>query len=654
MIRLLTKLSIAALLGLSISSAATAFQSDADTAAEDAVEIEQVDGGIDANKVKVFFDGAVGAIQKVYDIPGVTVSVVKDGRLLYSGGYGHLDVARTRPVDPATSLFRIGSISKLFTYTAVMQLVERGQLDLDADVNDYLTAFKIDDTYPEPVTLRHILTHTAGFEDGGMGYLFRKQEGDLIGFEEWLIRYQPKRVRPPGTFASYSNYATGLAGYIVAEVSGSDFETYIDENIFEPLGMSHSTFREPVPADIADAQSGNLRRELGDYVDSYFEFIADTAPAGSMSSSADDMAQFMLAHLGSGAVGDDRILREATALQMREPLFTHHPKQPGMLYGFVEYPVNGRFGYGHGGDTLVFHSEMVLVPSENFGVFLSTNAADGGVGVRQLLAAILDEFVPDSSDNPHPSPATDSDVDLSAFQKYAGSYRGNRRAYSNWQKILELPSDLQVQVSPNGGLVLPSFFAPAKFQRYVETNDEGVFRSVDDPDAVISFREDDNGNVTQLFISPVMAHDKIGGLESAKLHQSILGLSLLVFVAVVVGSIRRFKLIRALPALEKRAWIAVFLASLVNVVFAIALVGAVAGGLESLIFTGLPAAGFILSLPVIAGLFTIWAILQVPGIWAQKVWTFWARIRYMIIVVFLILFALILNYWKVFGPWNTV
>ena len=535
-----------------------------------------------------------------------------------------------------------------------MQLVEKGQLDLDADVNDYLTAFKIDDTYSEPVTLRHILTHTAGFEDGGLGYLFRKDEGDLIGFEEWLIRYQPKRVRPPGTFASYSNYATGLAGYIVAEVSGTDFETYIDENIFAPLGMNHSTFREPVPTDIADSQSANLKRELGDYVDSYFEFIADTAPAGSMSSSANDMSQFMLAHLGGGAVGDGRILEKATALQMRDPLFAHHPKQPGMLYGFMEYPVNGRFGYGHGGDTIVFHSELVLVPSENLGVFLSTNAADGGVGVRQLLAAFLDKFVPELSGSPHPSPATDSDVDLSPFQKYAGSYRGNRRAYSNWQKILALPSDLQVQVSPNGGVVIPNFFAPGKFQRYVETDDKGVFRSVDDPDAVISFREDDNGNVTQLFLNAVMAHDKIGGLASGNLHQSVLGLSLLIFVAVVVGSIRRFKLIRALPVLEKRARIAVFSASLVNVIFAVALVGAVAGGLETLIFTGLPAAGFILSLPVVAGLLTIWAVLQVPGIWGQKVWTFWARIRYTIIVVLLILFALILNYWKVFGPWNTV
>ena len=650
----LLKTGIAILLGLSISTVATALQSDTGTDAAYAVDDEQIDAGIAANDVEAFFNGAVGAIQEVYDIPGVTVAVVKDGRLLFSGGYGFLDAERARPVDPATSLFRIGSVSKLFTWTAVMQLVEKGQLDLDADVNDYLTAFKIEDNYPEPVTLRHILTHTAGFEDGGLGYLFRNDEGDLIGFEEWLIRYQPKRVRPPGTFGSYSNYATGLAGYIVAQVSGTDFETYVDENIFAPLGMSYSTFREPVPTNLADGQSANLRRELGDYVDSYFEFIADAAPAGSMSSSANDMSQFMLAHLEGGAVGSGRILKEATALQMREPLFAHHPKQRAVLHGFMEYPVNGRFGYGHGGDTLVFHSELVLVPSEQLGVFLSTNAWDGRVGVRQLLAAFLDEFVPDLNDDPHPSPVIDGDVDLSAFQKYAGSYRSNRRAYSNWQKIMALPSDLQVQLSPSGGVVIPKFYAPGKFQRYVETNDQGVFRSVDDPDDVISFREDENGNVTQLFLYPYIAHDKVGAFESGNLHQLVLGVSLLIFVAVVIVSLRRFKLIRSLPVLEKRARIAVLSASFFNVFFAIALVVAVAGSIETMIFTGLPAAGFIFSLPVIAGLLTLWAVLHVPAIWGQKTWTLWARIRYTIIVLLLILFALILNYWKVLGPWNIV
>ena len=503
-------------------------------------EIEAHGHELESTRMEAFFDGAVGAIQQVHDIPGVTVSVVQNGELVFSKGYGFLDAERMRPVDPETSLFRIGSVSKLFTWTAVMQLVEQGRLDLDTDVNEYLTAFSIDDTYPEPITLRHILTHTAGFEDGGLGYLFRNKQEDLIGFEEWLIRYQPKRVRPPGTFASYSNYATGLAGYIVAQVSGTDFETYIDQNLFAPLGMKHSTFREPVPDGIAEYQSANFKREQGDFVDSYFEYITDTAPAGSMSSSANDMAKFMLAYLGNGATSDGRILSEATALQMRESLFVHHPGIPGMLYGFMQYPVNGRFGYGHGGDTIIFHTEMVLVPSEDLGVFLSTNAPDGGLGVRQLLTTFLDEFVPEQGTDPHPSPAKEDDVDLSAFQKYAGSYRGNRRAYSNWQKVLALPSDLSVQVSPNGGVVIPSG-GPGKFQRYIPTGSEGVFRSVDDPDDLIGFREDDGGNVTHIFLNPVMAHKKVGALASGNLHQAILGLGLIVFVFVVFGTIKRFK-----------------------------------------------------------------------------------------------------------------
>jgi len=187
-------------------------------------------------------------------IAGATIATVRDGELFFAKGYGYEDIEKKVSVDPEQTLFRVGSTSKLFTWTAVMQLVEEGKLDFDADVNTYLTDFKIPDTYPEPITVRNLLRHTAGFEDGGLGYLYERSPDGFVHLGEFLSLYMPARVRPPATdFASsigaaYSNWGAALAGHIVATVSGMSFDEYIERRILQPLGMTRSTFREaPIP-----------------------------------------------------------------------------------------------------------------------------------------------------------------------------------------------------------------------------------------------------------------------------------------------------------------------------------------------------------------------------------------------------------------------
>ncbi|HEY7698254.1 MAG TPA: serine hydrolase domain-containing protein, partial [Vicinamibacteria bacterium] len=199
-------------------------------------------------ELEAFLDGAIASQMRSYHVASATVSVVKDGELYFAKGYGWADREKRTSVDPEKTLFRPGSISKLFTWTSVMQLVERGKIDLDADVNTYLKDFKIPDTFPgKPVTMKHLLTHTPGFEDGALGYLLIKDEHQLVPLSASLAAHVPWRVRPPWTYSSYSNYGAALAGLIVANVSGMPFEEYVEKNIFEPLGMSHSTFREPLP-----------------------------------------------------------------------------------------------------------------------------------------------------------------------------------------------------------------------------------------------------------------------------------------------------------------------------------------------------------------------------------------------------------------------
>src|SRR5690606_11857991 len=205
----------------------------------------------DRAALESFVHGLVGPMMKANSSPSGTVAISLRGELIFEKGYGYQDVETRIPVDPAKTLFRPGSVSKLFTWVSVMQLVEQGKLDLDADVNTYLETFKIREAFDTPITLRNIMTHTAGFEDGGLGYLIIDDPDRIMPLREAMQRYQPDRVNPPGKQTAYSNYATALAGLIVENVSGLPFADYVQQHIFDPLGMERSTFLEPLPEPMA-------------------------------------------------------------------------------------------------------------------------------------------------------------------------------------------------------------------------------------------------------------------------------------------------------------------------------------------------------------------------------------------------------------------
>ncbi len=209
----------------------------------------------DPESFETFLDGVMNAQLEAHDIPGATVAVV-DGDSTFTKGYGVRDVRTDAPVEAGDTLFRIGSTSKLFAWTAVMQRVEAGRLDLETDVNDYLDGVTIPDTYDQPITLDHLATHTAGFEERARG-TFVLNEADLRPLSTMLQNERPARVRPPGEFTAYSNYGAALAGHIAAATADSSFGEYVEGDIFEPLGMDQSTFDQPVP----DAIDGTLSKD---------------------------------------------------------------------------------------------------------------------------------------------------------------------------------------------------------------------------------------------------------------------------------------------------------------------------------------------------------------------------------------------------------
>ena len=366
-----------------------------------------------------FLDGVLPLQIQTEDIGGAVIVVVKDGSVLFAKGYGYSDVAKKKPVSVEQTLFRPGSVSKLFTWTAVMQLVEKGKLDLDRDVNNYLD-FKIPDAFGKPITLRNLMTHSAGFAET-IKDTFVDSTADPNQLASHLKSHVPRRIFPPGSTPAYSNYGCALAGYIVQRVSGKPFAKYIEQSIFQPLEMTHSTFETPAPKSLQPLISNGYN--LGSEDPQPFEIFSDP-PAGSLSSSGMDMGQFMIAHLQQGRYKDRQILRPETVQLMHSRQLVLDEATNGMALGFCENSRNGLYIIGHGGDTIYFHSDLNLIPKHNLGFYFSQNSAgQGKVDLRTVVwQRFLDRYFP--HDVPSSSKQTNEMADA---QTVSGSYIMSRR-----------------------------------------------------------------------------------------------------------------------------------------------------------------------------------------------------------------------------------
>jgi CubicO group peptidase (beta-lactamase class C family) len=598
----------------------------------------------DRAELEAFLDGVMAANLRDKHVAGATVAVVKDGAVFFAKGYGWSDAARRTPVSAERSLFRIGSISKLFTWTAVMQLVEQGKLDLDADVNRYLD-FKIPATYPQPITLRHIMTHTPGFEEDGRD-LFTEDSTRMIPMGRWLATHMPARVRPPGTYSSYSNYATALAGYVVQRVSGLSFDDYVEQRILQPLGMTQTTTRQPLPARFRADMSGGYSWGDGQYKSHKYEIVNGAAPAGSIASSATDMARFMLAHLGGGALDGRRILAESTTARMHARAFGHDPRLPGFALGFYEKSSHGLHIIGHGGDTRWFHSDLALVPSERLGVFVSYNTSTGGeLSFGPFVTEFLDHYYPTE---PAP-PATLSAAAAEQARRAAGEYVFNRHSYTTFQKALGLAGAVTVAAGDSGRLTLDS---PLGKMHLVPVGPL-LYRDEMGGD-LVAFKGDDGVGPARLGflgIAPMMTLERVPWYASPKLHWVVLGLGVATFLLTLLAAAgralrRRSGTLRPEDPLPGR-WLVVTVAAL-NVVFLVAVVAVLgsSGGLLEGPLTGLKIA---LALPVIAALLTLGAVAMAISQWRRGLGTRGARLRYGWTVALALLFVWSLSQWNLLG-----
>jgi CubicO group peptidase (beta-lactamase class C family) len=459
-----------------------------------------------AQDANAWLDGYLPYALATGDIAGAEVAIVKDGAVVTERGYGFADVEKRTPVDPKMTMFRPGSVSKLITWTAVMQLVEAGKIDLDADINRYLD-FKVTGLDGKPITMRNLMQHTAGFEEHAKGVISTRN--NLPTFEEMLKAKVPARIFPPGSTPAYSNYGASLAGYIVERVSGEPFDTYLEQHIFAPLDMLHSTFRQPLPPALQPFMARGYRLASGKAEP--FEYVGPR-PAGSMSATADDMAHFMIAHLQDGEYHGHRILSAATAeLMHNSPYAGGIGPLNRMELGFFETNINGREVIAHLGDTDWFHTSLHLFLKENTGLYASFSSPgkEGAVQTlrNQLFQDFADRYFPAAA--PHPVTAqVDARTQAAHSALMSGAWQVSRRAETNFLAALEFIGQTKAGANKKGELQLPFPGPNGKPRHWVEVapfvwqdvngHDRAAARVVDGRPVRFSFD----------FLSPFMVYDR--------------------------------------------------------------------------------------------------------------------------------------------------
>lgn len=472
---------------------------------------------------EAFADGVFETIMAEKHIAGATFSVVHKGEVMIRKGYGLANVDQNLSVNPETTLFRIGSISKLFVWIGVMQMVEQGKLDLDRNVNDYLEAFKIPDTYKQPVTLRSLMTHTPGFEDK-LYQLFVQDEFYMKPLEEVLANQLPKRVRPPLHQASYSNHGTGIAQYLVELASGMPFVEYAERYIFDPLGMQHTTIRQPLPAGLAANLSLGYAYNEGRFIEKPFEFIP-LQSVGSASTTASDMARFMNALLNNSCLDGQCLLDSTTLALMTEPAFFHTIGTNPALLGFMDVSFNGKRAFGHGGNTFLFHSLMVIFPEDSIGIFYSFNS-EGGSGPSQKVIEFLGDYLfPDKR-------LLTSAIELSDdyLKDFEGTYRMNRYSHTEFFKVLSLA--MSAKISQENEKLRMDAMGETTWWLPV---DSLTFRE-EKSNRVIVFSRDKKGRVDNLFLGQlaIFAFNKNRGIWNPQLHTILFALLIIVMLYILL------------------------------------------------------------------------------------------------------------------------
>ncbi len=476
-------------------------------------------------ELEAFMDGIILAYMDKQKIAGAALGITHRGETLLLKGYGYADVEKNIKVDPETSMFRIGSVSKLFTWIAVLQQVEQGRLDLDKDINNYISAFSIPETFEEPITLRSLLSHTPGFEDILLELFIR--EGDPIpSLEEIFKNKIPKRIFPPLQEAAYSNHGTGLAQYLVELVTGTPFEDYVEQNILEPLGMHYTTFRQPIPEHLQAFMSNGYAFRNGRFEPQGFEVVPMTG-AGGASTTANDMLIFMDALLNNARKDTISLMDSATYAIMKQPVLQHAPYMNPALHGFMDISTPHVQIIGHGGNTFLFHSLLALFPEHELGVFMSFNSENGGGTYGDVITQFVKRFFPVLETSPEPMHLTEE-----YLAGFTGKFIPNRRPHSDLLKVIGFLNIAEISLD-NESLFIKDFEGELKKMTPVDST---RFYVAED-NIFIAFNLSERGKAEKMYISnlPILAFDRMKTIYEPGLHLLLLALTIIASIYILLA-----------------------------------------------------------------------------------------------------------------------
>ncbi len=581
--------------------------------------------------VEIFVDDFAAEYMPYLDVPGLVFVMVKDGEVFFSKGYGYADVENQIPFDPEQTIVRAGSNVKTITALALVQLAEQGKIDLDADVNQYLTHFQIPDTFDEPITARQLLHYTAGLDNRFIG--IRVENSDkILPLADYFAQRLPDRVRPPGVIRAYNDHEITLAGLLVEEVSGMSYDLYVQEHIFNPLGMDSSSIYLPEQDTkrVALGYGSN-----GAYPLNYY-YLNDAAGSGFNSTPA-DIARYMLMHLGNGKVDGEQVFSENVIEELHTTRFTHDPKLPGIAYAFDETFWGGRRILAKGGGAPGFTSRMLLLLDEGVGVYFVYNR-DSSVPLSwKLEQAFLERFYPKG--NPmigEETPATDPQE----MTRYTGYYISlNDYSATSIEKVQALMEQEQVTLDEQGHLNV--------FRGTPLRIDRNLFQWSESGNYIV-FGENEEGKVDYLFANR-SAYARVPWIETFPVQMGLLGFSLVSFVTALISW---------LVSVFKRQGRSYALSGSVSLIYVVFLVGM--GLLLAPVFAGAdppwvlsfapPTALLVLlSLPLVGIVVTLFLAVQVIRSWREKRSGWFVRIHTTLIFAASLTFLLFLNTWNLLG-----
>ena len=614
-------------------------------------------GPADPVEIEAFVDRFWGENMQPLDIPGAVFVLVRDDQILFAKGYGLADIERNKPVDPGETLFAIGSVSKALTASAVMQLVERSQLHLDEPVDSYLESLQLGKSCSQPVTTAHLLTHTAGFDERVIGGYVTSPD-QLIPLAEFVARDLPPCIRPPGQEMSYCNHCYGLAGLVAEQVSGLPFEKYVEDNIFAPLDMRHSSFRQPLPAEL-DGLRGTgyiFAPEIQPAPLVYQNFF----PSGGAWASGEDMGRFIVGLLQGGLDGGEPVFEPETLARMHQRQFSQDPRLEGWTYGFFEHIENGQRLIGKDGDNPGFSSSLYLMPEHDLGFFFSFNATvSTGHGDPRMIfpSHFVDRYFPADATLLPPRPSGDA-------SRLSGFYRWSRFGHTSIDKAISPLSLLQWRIRSNAdGSITMAYPALVGGQTLHWTEvAPGLFQNQENGNYLI-FDEDDRGRVTHVYtkITEEGVLERVAWYEMLAFQAVVLICVVVVFATVLIARLVGVVRSRARarrdqetiqPSGSRALRLANWLSGLLSGLSLLFLAGLVLTISQSMTVRAPQAPSYLLVLlviPLVAVPLTLAMLAFTLLTWKQRYGSLLARVHYSLVSLAGLAFVWFTGYWNLLG-----